>query len=142
AMGRTHALELVRANRRASGASRVICGLPATLTKSAFERTTHYAELQSWQRLRDATEAVVNLNRAMAQGTIFLNPETHERIDMFAATLRAAYDRFREAKLWDSDNEDASDNTPIDNYRHDGNEGYQDLARYLRQRYWKQNSAD
>jgi len=32
AMGRTHALELVRANRRASGASRVICGLPATLT--------------------------------------------------------------------------------------------------------------
>jgi transposase len=31
-MGRTHALELVRANRRASGASRVICGLPATLT--------------------------------------------------------------------------------------------------------------
>jgi hypothetical protein len=33
AMGRTYALELVRANRRASGASRVICGLPATLTK-------------------------------------------------------------------------------------------------------------
>ena len=36
-MGRTHALELVRANRRASGASRVICGLPATLTTALAE---------------------------------------------------------------------------------------------------------
>ncbi|WP_235518086.1 hypothetical protein, partial [Sphingomonas sp. Leaf208] len=32
AMGRTHALELGCTNRRASGASRIICGLPATLT--------------------------------------------------------------------------------------------------------------
>lgn len=109
--------------------------------KTSFERTSYYSELQSWVRLRDANESLVKLNVATAQGTIFLTPDTYDRIELFAGKLRAAYNRFREAMVMGTDGDHIEDNIPVEDYRHDGDRDYRDLARYLRERYWNQDGS-
>ena len=110
--------------------------------KPPYERTSYYSELQGWQRLNAANETMVNLNRALAQGTIFLQPETHERIEAFADKLRAAFQHFRNNKVFEIGREGSEDNDPVQRYRADGESDYQALATYLRQRYWTKIDAE
>lgn len=105
-------------------------------SKPTSDRSSYYGELQQWQRLRDANEAVVKLNRSTAEGTIFLQPETHERIEGFADSVRAAYQNFRNAKVFGFEHQVKSEGGPVDRYRNDGERDYQALAKYLRERYW------
>lgn len=106
--------------------------------KATFDRSSYYGDLQSWHRLRDANEAVVKLNLASAQGTIFLQPETHQKFEEFADKLRVAYQHFKNAKVMNFERKAMIEDGPVTQYRGDGERSYQDLARYLRERYWIQ----
>ncbi len=110
-------------------------------SKTGYDRTTYYSELQGWQRVREANEAVVNLNRASAQGTIFLQPETHERFEVFADQLRQAFQHFRNDKVFDIGRDGKQEDDPVQQYRANGEHEYQALATYLRERYWTKLDA-
>lgn len=107
-----------------------------------YERTSYYGELQGWQRLHAANEAVVALNRASAEGTIFLQPETHERFEAFADKLRRAFQYFRNDKVFEIGRDDKEENVLVQQYRADGENEYQALATYLRERYWTKIDAE
>ncbi|KQO06918.1 hypothetical protein ASF09_11700 [Sphingomonas sp. Leaf242] len=102
--------------------------------KTGYERTTYYSELQGWLRLREANEAVVRLNIATEEGTIFLQPETHDRIQAITDSIRKTYQYFRNNMVFELDEKLEDD--PIDRYREVGDDEYQALAKYLRERYW------
>lgn len=110
--------------------------------KSPYERTSYFGELQGWQRLQAANQAIVALNRASAEGTIFLQPETHERFEAFAEKLLGAFQHFRNDKVFEIGRVEKGEDDPVQQYRANGESEYQALATYLRERYWNKTDVD
>jgi hypothetical protein len=106
--------------------------------KGNFDRTSYYSDLARWHRLNDANEVVISLNRALLGNSIFLHPDTFSKFDESADAMRKAYNRFRtnmqmgdDFKLGEPDPAD-----PANHYREHGENRYNELAKYLRERYW------
>lgn len=106
--------------------------------KGRFERTTYYADAQEWFRLQDANEALVGFNRATANGSIFLHPDTHAKFEEYGDAMRKAFRRWSVNRQIKGDGDAAlkSDDDPVEYYREHGNKLYEGLGRYLRERYW------
>ena len=106
--------------------------------KGRFDRTTYYADAQEWLRLHDASEAIVGFNRATANGSIFLHPDTHAKFEEYGDMMRKAFRRWSVNRQirGDGDVLPKSDDDPVEHYREHGSKLYEGLARYLRERYW------
>ncbi|GAA0456591.1 MULTISPECIES: hypothetical protein [Sphingomonas] len=103
-----------------------------------FKRTTYYSDAQGWFRHQDANLAVVAFNRAAANGSIFLHPETHARFEEFGEAMRQAFRHWSMNLQFRLDGNPLSkeEDDPVSLYRKDGDERYHTLAGYLRERYW------
>jgi len=104
----------------------------------SYKRNTYYADALEFFRLQDANIALVGFNRAAANGSIFLNPETHAKFEGFGNAMRKTFRRWtlnRQFRL-DGDKVGRDANDPIEAYRENGDTEYQELGRYLRERYW------
>ena len=107
-------------------------------TKNSFERSTYYSEAARWHRLSDANVALIEFNRAFLGSSIFVHPETFSKFQEFADALHGAFNRFKVNMQMGDDyrrHEEEKDN-PVDLYREKGSALYDDLASYLRERYW------
>lgn len=106
--------------------------------KGRLDRSRYYSDAEGWFRLQDANEAIVAFNRSAFHGSIFLHPDTHAKFEEFGDALRKAFRRFslnRRFKI-DGDEIPKDKNDPVEHFREHGNKLYDDLARYLRERYW------
>ncbi|RYZ91039.1 MAG: hypothetical protein EOP06_07245 [Proteobacteria bacterium] len=107
--------------------------------KSRFDRTTYYSDLSRWFRLNDANEAVIKFNHALLGSSIFIHPATHTKFEEFARHFRSAYGQFKSNMQMGDDFRlaDAKPDDPANFYRENGERLYEELGRYLRERYWK-----
>ncbi|HSX56689.1 MAG TPA: hypothetical protein VLG14_15390, partial [Sphingomonas sp.] len=103
-----------------------------------FERTTYYSDAEQWFRLQDANAAIVAFNRAAANGSIFLHPETHSKFEGFGDLMRNAFQRWslNQQLKQDGDPIPKDEEDPVQMYREQGDPLYQGLSSYLRERYW------
>lgn len=107
--------------------------------KDRFERTHYYSDAEAIFRLQDAANALVGFNRASANGSIFLHPETHSKINDFGDPMRKAFHQWSLNVRFRADGdpiEKEQPDDPVKFYREKGNDLYEELARYLRERYW------
>lgn len=102
-----------------------------------FDRTSYYSDITRWHRLNDATEAVVNFNRAHLGSSIFVHPDTHTKFNDFSEPLLLAYHRFRiNMQMGDDYRMPNEKDDPAEYYRENGERLYNKLGQYLRERYW------
>jgi hypothetical protein len=107
-------------------------------TRNGWDRSSYYADAARWLRLRDATEAVTALNRTLHGNSIFVHPDTYARFDNFSNSCREAYSWFRRGMQTGDEFrlEASAEDDPISRYRKSGTRDYDELGRYLRERYW------
>lgn len=107
--------------------------------KSGYDRTSYYSDISGLQRLKDANEALVKFNIALLGGSIFLHPETFSKFEDFAKPMRTAFNHFRidvQMGIEYQISKSKDPNEPINLYRKEGDERYNALGKYLRERYW------
>lgn len=101
-------------------------------------RTAYYADAMIWINLREAESAKAKFNRAYLTGIIFIHPDTVEKFEPIANLFNGAlfeYRLERQAKL-DGERLEPDEVENLENYRENGRQIYDDLAKYLRERYW------
>lgn len=106
--------------------------------KSGYERTSYYSDKSRWFRLREAHKDLIKFNQAQIANSVFLHPDTAAKIEEFADMMRKAFSRWRmNMTMGDEFKDDYSDkDSPISVYREKGDTAYEELATYLRQRFW------
>lgn len=109
-------------------------------SKSRFERTTYYSEIERWQELRRARIAVSELSQTLSKNSIYLHPDVFERINQFTDVVAKV------VHFWRIDQEMRAaggeyvkpdpNNDPIGSYRSDGQKAFDELQSFLQQRHW------
>lgn len=103
-----------------------------------FKRTTYYSDAEDWFRLQDANAALVGFNRASANGSIFLHPDTHIKFEELGDGMRTAFNHWSIGRQFRQDGDPLTKgkDDPVSLYRENGNKRYRALSQYLRERYW------
>lgn len=105
-----------------------------------FKRTEYYSEAIRWIELHQALVAAQTMNEAVSKGSIYIHPETYEKVLACANRIVDVVQTWRINQQIRADGDAGSlkkdPNDPIQAYRKSGHDEFVGLGAYLRARYW------
>lgn len=105
-----------------------------------FQRSSYYSNVERNRELYNALLAGQEFNLAVHRGSIYINPDAFQKIDVFANRIWSVLMEWKlNAQMrieGDSVEKIDKETDPIALYRKGGQEAFDDLGKYLRSRYW------
>ncbi|GEM_PF-2273466 len=115
-------------------------------SKNNFQRTKYYSDIERRRDLYNALLAGQALNQAVSRSSIYIHPDTFPKIDAFANRIWDVLTTWRlyaQMRAEGDPIEKVDKSTdPIELYRKDGQDAFDELGNYLRARYWTDTNEE
>lgn len=105
------------------------------------DRVNLYSGFVKWIEVHKADVAVKEFLNTLSRGSIYLHPETFERIDEFGKRLAMAFHHHKVDLEIPRQPGDPVRNSAADSFRENGETWFKNLGDYLRNKYWGEASG-